>query len=178
MAGPTEDGQKVVSDCVNCLSPYSVFLSPQQHRALTPSILQQYCSELVPVITRNPFILLRQLGTGKASLEADGTEAMSNSSLDDVEKQGDFDRSKEEPEEDFEEPHLTEQQEDLREAAQPAFTATDGNGSNGAPLENVASAKPSINNIKSVPNGGLTAWLQVLGSFFLFFNTWVRPLLI
>lgn len=24
------------------------------------------------------------------------------------------------------------------------------------------------------PNGGLTAWLQVLGGFFLFFNTWVR----
>lgn len=23
------------------------------------------------------------------------------------------------------------------------------------------------------PNGGLTAWLQVLGSFFLFFNSWV-----
>ncbi|KAF2767565.1 MFS general substrate transporter, partial [Teratosphaeria nubilosa] len=33
-------------------------------------------------------------------------------------------------------------------------------------------SKPSINNIKSVPNGGLTAWLQVLGSFFLFWNTW------
>ncbi|EME77224.1 uncharacterized protein MYCFIDRAFT_191418 [Pseudocercospora fijiensis CIRAD86] len=29
-----------------------------------------------------------------------------------------------------------------------------------------------LNNIKSVPNGGLWAWLQVLGSFFLFFNTW------
>lgn len=27
------------------------------------------------------------------------------------------------------------------------------------------------------PNGGLTAWLQVAGSFFLFFNCWyVRPL--
>jgi hypothetical protein len=24
------------------------------------------------------------------------------------------------------------------------------------------------------PNGGLQAWLQVLGSFFLFFNSWVR----
>ena len=23
------------------------------------------------------------------------------------------------------------------------------------------------------PNGGTTAWLQVLGGFFLFFNTWV-----
>ena len=98
---------------------------------------------------------------------------MSNSSLDDVEKQGHLERSKEEPEEDIiDEPHLTEQQEDLREAAQPSFIATDGVASDGSPLEKVASAKPSINNIKSVPNGGLTAWLQVLGSFFLFFNTW------
>jgi hypothetical protein len=23
-----------------------------------------------------------------------------------------------------------------------------------------------------IPNGGLTAWLQVLGAFFLFFNSW------
>lgn len=42
----------------------------------------------------------------------------------------------------------------------------------GAELEAVASSKPSVNNIKSVPNGGLTAWLQVMSSFFLFFNTW------
>ena len=97
---------------------------------------------------------------------------MSNSSSDDIEKQGDFERSKEEREENVDETHLTEQQEDLREAAQPAFTATDGDASNGSPLENVVSAKPSVNNIKSVPNGGLKAWLQVLGSFFLFFNTW------
>jgi hypothetical protein len=31
----------------------------------------------------------------------------------------------------------------------------------------------SVNNINSVPNGGLKAWLQVLGAFFLMFNTWV-----
>lgn len=35
------------------------------------------------------------------------------------------------------------------------------------------SANPSVNNIKAIPNGGLTAWLQVLGAFFLFFNSWV-----
>lgn len=34
-----------------------------------------------------------------------------------------------------------------------------------------ASTQPSVNDIRSVPNGGLWAWLQVLGSFFLFFNT-------
>lgn len=70
-------------------------------------------------------------------------------------------------------PHLTEQEEDLIEASQPPFTeealepATDGGA-----LEKVVSSKPSVNNIKSVPNGGLWAWLQVLGSFFLFFNSW------
>lgn len=32
------------------------------------------------------------------------------------------------------------------------------------------SSRPSVNNIKSVPNGGLRAWLQVLSSFFVFFN--------
>jgi len=30
----------------------------------------------------------------------------------------------------------------------------------------------SVNNINSIPNGGLRAWLQVVGSFFLFFNSW------
>jgi hypothetical protein len=29
-----------------------------------------------------------------------------------------------------------------------------------------------VNDMTSVPNGGLMAWLQVAGSFFLFFNTW------
>ena len=35
------------------------------------------------------------------------------------------------------------------------------------PKEASASSPPD-----PVPNGGLTAWLQVLGSFFLFFNSW------
>ncbi|KAK4956900.1 hypothetical protein LTR28_005854, partial [Elasticomyces elasticus] len=30
---------------------------------------------------------------------------------------------------------------------------------------------PSVNNVRSVPNGGLLAWVQVAGSFFLFFNS-------
>lgn len=45
----------------------------------------------------------------------------------------------------------------------------------GATLEPTAtnkSAVPSVNNVKSIPNGGLKAWLQVLGAFFLFFNSW------
>jgi hypothetical protein len=30
----------------------------------------------------------------------------------------------------------------------------------------------SVNDLSKIPNGGLRAWLQVLGSFFLFCNTW------
>jgi hypothetical protein len=30
----------------------------------------------------------------------------------------------------------------------------------------------SVNNTSQIPNGGTLAWVQVLGSFFLFFNTW------
>jgi hypothetical protein len=41
----------------------------------------------------------------------------------------------------------------------------------GAPLE-PSKSRPSINNAAAMPNGGLTAWLQVLGAFFLFFNSW------
>ncbi|KAK4493942.1 hypothetical protein PRZ48_015128 [Zasmidium cellare] len=72
---------------------------------------------------------------------------------------------------------------DGREAIEPTFAAHDDSPVDneehleeddhvGAELEPVASSKPSVNNIRSVPNGGLTAWLQVLVSFFLFFNTW------
>jgi len=102
----------------------------------------------------------------------------SSSSFDDVEKESGRNGSK-----DVEhEPPLTQQQEDLLESVEPPFTAQPDleqqpgavvpGTSNGTPLEPVTSAKPSINNIKSVPNGGVKAWLQVLGSFFLFFNTW------
>jgi len=38
------------------------------------------------------------------------------------------------------------------------------------------SANPSVNNVNAIPNGGLVAWLQVLGAFFLFFNSWVCSL--
>lgn len=44
-------------------------------------------------------------------------------------------------------------------------------------LQKVASraskaSKFSVTNEGSIPNGGFRAWLQVLGAFFLFFNTW------
>lgn len=36
------------------------------------------------------------------------------------------------------------------------------------------SKKPTTyaNDIAAIPNGGVKAWLQALGAFFLFFNTW------
>ena len=30
----------------------------------------------------------------------------------------------------------------------------------------------SVNNVAAIPNGGTKAWLQVLGAFTLFFNSW------
>ena len=44
-------------------------------------------------------------------------------------------------------------------------------GFGGGKLEK-QSTKASVNNISSIPNGGFRAWLQVVGVFFLFFNTW------
>jgi hypothetical protein len=101
---------------------------------------------------------------------------MSNSSFEDAEKGPRHSK-------DTGSPHLTQQQEDLLEAAEPPFTyhAHDDEERNTAELRKVAtgtsmqrvpSSKPSVNNIRSVPNGGTKAWLQVLASFFLFFNSW------
>ena len=98
---------------------------------------------------------------------------MSASSFDDVEKGASSGR----PSKEAHQTHISQEQEDLREAAEPPFTVADElqhprDTDHGAPLGPVASEKPSINNIKSVPNGGLKAWLQVVGAFFLFWNTW------
>ncbi|OCL08237.1 MFS general substrate transporter [Glonium stellatum] len=41
-----------------------------------------------------------------------------------------------------------------------------------AELEPVTTKAHSVNHVDSIPNGGLKAWLQVLGSFFIFFNSW------
>lgn len=87
------------------------------------------------------------------------------------------------------EERLTTYQDEVREAAEPTFVAKeddspvdakdhDEDDHIGNELEQVASSRPSVNNIKSVPNGGLTAWLQVLMSFCIFMNTWgVRSVL-
>jgi predicted MFS family arabinose efflux permease len=36
----------------------------------------------------------------------------------------------------------------------------------------VVLARPNVHDMSSVPNGGLKAWLQVVGGFFVLFNTW------
>jgi hypothetical protein len=100
---------------------------------------------------------------------------MSDSSFEDTEKGARHSK-------DIDSPHLTQQQEDLLEAAEPPFTVHDHDAeghsaelrkvATGTSMHRVASSKPSINNIRSVPNGGTKAWLQVLASFFLFFNSW------
>lgn len=45
-------------------------------------------------------------------------------------------------------------------------------GQDGAGLEPVRSAHPSVKDVSQIPDGGLWAWLQVLGGFFLLFNSW------
>ena len=99
---------------------------------------------------------------------------MSNSSISDVEKETGFAKE-------VDRIHLSEGQKDLVEASEPQFVLhdddekTDTNATqdrDGESLSRVPSSKPSVNNVKSVPNGGLKAWMQVLVSFFVFFNTW------
>lgn len=52
-------------------------------------------------------------------------------------------------------------------------TQMDVNSNMGSPVhgksQEKTAAAPSAANL---PNGGLTAWLQVVGAFFLFFNSW------
>ena len=40
------------------------------------------------------------------------------------------------------------------------------------PQSTTENDKAPIPSELEIPNGGFTAWLQVLGSFFIFFNTW------
>jgi hypothetical protein len=62
---------------------------------------------------------------------------------------------------------------DTHEGGQHVKDETQANGTNeeGAALGRVKS-KYSVRDAGSIPNGGMWAWLQVLGSFFLLFNSW------
>lgn len=44
-------------------------------------------------------------------------------------------------------------------------------------LERVASTQPSVRDVNAIPDGGMRAWSQVVGSFFLFWNSWWVPFL-
>jgi hypothetical protein len=68
--------------------------------------------------------------------------------------------------------HSSQQQQDQPDAMQEkGQQVTEESGRTGAPLE-PSKSRPSINNAAAIPDGGLTAWLQVIGAFFLFFNSW------
>ncbi|KAI9700969.1 MAG: hypothetical protein M1820_006614 [Bogoriella megaspora] len=60
-------------------------------------------------------------------------------------------------------------QEDLRSHAIQKET---GQLADGGQISKQASSKPSVHSMRAIPNGGLQAWLQVVGAFFLFFNSW------
>lgn len=51
-------------------------------------------------------------------------------------------------------------------------SSEDGRGVNTTEKPELSSNTPAIDDIDLPPNGGFNAWLQVLGSFFLFFNSW------
>ncbi|KAE9973395.1 hypothetical protein EG327_009110 [Venturia inaequalis] len=51
------------------------------------------------------------------------------------------------------------------------LAATKTSEKNGVDATRVGT-RVSVNNTSQIPNGGFKAWMQVVGSFFLFFNTW------
>lgn len=62
-------------------------------------------------------------------------------------------------------------EQDAERQASP--TATDA-GEKETPKDIIetASSTPEVKPARTIPNGGLQAWLQVVGAFFLYFNTW------
>lgn len=50
------------------------------------------------------------------------------------------------------------------------YVSREGKESVGTPED--GEPKAVANDTHSIPNGGLKAWLQVAGTFFIFFNTW------
>ncbi|KAL9094562.1 MAG: hypothetical protein Q9165_003121 [Trypethelium subeluteriae] len=63
-------------------------------------------------------------------------------------------------------------QEDLEQHARQKETGLNEDGGQVDKQATQVSAKPSVHSLRSIPNGGLQAWLQVMGAFFLFFNSW------
>jgi hypothetical protein len=84
------------------------------------------------------------------------------------------------------EPHHQQQQDTPISSfpdAKPSDDMSSSNVTDQEPYEKTADAEANIPQEQQKPaggppggpppNGGTTAWLQVLGGFFLFFNTWV-----
>lgn len=61
--------------------------------------------------------------------------------------------------------------EELAEKRENEYTAGMSEEADGAPVSRVPT-RVSINDVNAIPNGGLLAWLQVLGAWMLFFDTW------
>ena len=119
-----------------------------------------------PIVSR---LALKEHGPPHPTTE-DGRGMSHSSNGSDLEKEIGFEKE-------IGQTHLTEAQEDAVESLTPPFTEKDDAvdaavAGDGQSLTRVQSEKLSVNNIKSVPNGGLNAWLQVISSFFVFFNTW------
>lgn len=62
-------------------------------------------------------------------------------------------------------PEGGQRRDDERDAESPCSTLNLANGTGEKPATAAPDASPP-------PNGGLEAWSQVVGSFFLFFNSW------
>jgi len=65
-------------------------------------------------------------------------------------------------------------EEEELEQDESGLEGNDRAGADGGRLEPVKSRKSvkSVRDVGSIPDGGVTAWLQVLGAFVLFFNSW------
>lgn len=61
-----------------------------------------------------------------------------------------------------------------QDAENQASPTTYGSVEKEAPkdIAETSSSTPEVKPARTIPNGGLQAWLQVVGAFFLYFNTW------
>ncbi|KIW08340.1 uncharacterized protein PV09_01258 [Verruconis gallopava] len=72
----------------------------------------------------------------------------------------------------IEEVEETSQDCEYREDSDPdALQGNDAEAATAAPVEK-KTTRISVNNLASIPNGGFRAWMQVMGSFFIFYNSW------
>jgi len=73
------------------------------------------------------------------------------------------------PHESTSRPHPAD--EELAEKHENKYATGAQGEAEGTPVSRVPT-RVSINDVKAIPNGGLLAWLQVLGAWMLFLDTW------